>query len=461
MRDVETGKAILGELWRIAVGPTRARLAGNLSAALVLLTVGLASTTQAVAEQTISLAPARVYAVSYEGLSRWCGPDVLIVNELDGQVLLDLPQTVDGGSGPLGKIDPAVREVEVGGPEKIGCLQHNTTDLSYWKVNDEFWENASWLTLQRLRAGPGPAPRMFQRQEIVSLPSGFSTWARRGLDVYVSYYRGCRDDGGATSGSQCIGLERINLATLDRDSILERAATFDMRDGVYTPDIAVFGADDQLAALVVDETGTLYCRIDPKSLVMTCRPAIKERLTRKYHEQPQLLSRANSGMKLIEIGRHLLACRAWDALDPATDEPMCREISLSAEGQDPKKLQLRAVLPDGRVLVMAEYCLSLAKMDAVTGELRDLTCLSPAIRAAVPEDVRAALVNEVPFEDEVDGVTIPAWDVSLSPTGAWIVIQAPRKDCGSQVPKPETQAPRAGIGSCGQVLVWRTDDFIR
>lgn len=140
---------------------------------------------------------------------------------------------------------------------------------------------------------------------------------------------------------------------------------------------------------------------------------------------------------------------------------MCREISLSAEGQDPKNLQLRAVLPDGRVLVMAEHCLSLAKMDAATGELRDLTCLSPAIRAAVPEDVRAALVNEVPFQEEVDGVTIPAWDVSLSPTGTWTVIQAPRKDCGGQVPKPETQAPRAGIGSCGQVLVWRTDDFIR
>jgi hypothetical protein len=51
--------------------------------------------------------------------------------------------------------------------------------------------------------------------------------------------------------------------------------------------------------------------------------------------------------------------------------------------------------------------------------------------------------------------------MSVSPTGKWIAIQVPQKECGNHVPPPETSEPVAGVGSCGQVMIWRLDRFLR
>jgi hypothetical protein len=424
-------------------------------AALVGAIFLTASTSPTIADGDVALYPPQVYPIAYEHLNRWCGPDALIINGAGGQALLRLEQTEREMTRFNDPIDPAVIESGAQAAESAGCKLVGEFDLVYWQTNGD-------LAVHRLGKDPNArwqaAP--FRRVEYVRLPEGFQSWARNGDDLFASYIRSCSDDDDPMA-DDCVGVQRINLATLDRDQIFERrGSSADRHDGATT-NVIMMRDPAHIVAVVDDKNGTSFCRIDPASLAQDCRVALTIRIERQHDGEYRRLSIDDDDTAggFYEIDRNLLHCQAWDAA--TTRQPMCRMVTLRADGEADGELRLRAVLQDGLVLVQANRCLSLGEIDAETGIVRNLQCLLEPIKTAAPDDVASALVDEEEFTGEEDGVTIPAWDVSVSPTGKWIAIQVPLKGCGDRVPKPETFEPAVSIGGCGQMMVWRADQFLK
>lgn len=404
------------------------------------------------------LQPPRVLERSYEGLDRWCGADELVINSQDGLVLYRLGTVAGPDDGPEKVSALLVNDYEAV-PDGVGCLLHNATDLSYWKLKDLISTSGLWLTLQRLRMDPRKKPLQFHRDEVVSLPGGFADWGRADLDLYLAYYRPC---GGlrapAEAGNACVGAERINLATLDREIVLEQPAPR-VEPGFDISRIVMIRDDEHPTALINGDKSTTICRLDtsPES---ACRTALAEPLDLPSWIQPRLLTRDRGGRQVVGLYDRALVCDAWPGETEARSKPLCRILRPHAAGIT-GPVELRATLPNGQVLAEVDHCLSLGELDLQTGEVRGGVCLLGAIRDSVPARVGRELIAVAAFEEEVDGVTIPAWNAQLSPSGKWLAIQVPEAGCDETIPEPETIEPRRGIGGCGRLLIWPTEAFLR
>lgn len=403
------------------------------------------------AASDIKLYPPYVYPVAYEHLNRWCGPDALIINGADGQLLLRLDQTERDAARFNDPVDPLVVAGWAELAQGAGCLLEGKFQLTYW-------QETGALRIHRLQKDANAfwTADMFRRQENVELPGNFQNWTRSGDELFLAYRRPCSAD---TASDVCIGVERIDLHSLDRDKSIERRGSAPSQQASPMPDVNMLQETGHVAAMVVDEHGTSFCRIDPASLAPDCRIALTAPVERQYDYQYRRLTIDQNGDGFYELGEHIVHCRAWEPT--ASGQPMCQVVTPRIESEADAEVSLRAVLPGNLALVQAHQCLSIAEISSETGAMRNLQCLSDAIRNAAPKELRAALVEEETFAEERDGVTIPGWDVSVSPGGKWIAIQVPLKGCGDKVPTPETLEPSAGVATCGQVLVWRTDRFLR
>lgn len=412
-----------------------------------------ASISPSMAAGEVSLYPPHVYPVAYEHLDRWCGPDALIINSADGQVLLRLDLIEKGRTIFNDPIDPLVLDRRFLTVAEVGCRLDAAFELTYWQVG-------GYLALHRLRKDPAAwwTADMFARKEYVQLPSGFDDAVLSGRDLLLAYVRRCSGDAveQGADAELCAGVEAIDLDTLDRRLVLERHNVKVGQDG-QTPEIEIIEGPGRIMAMVVDEKQTTFCRIDEGA--PDCRIAADRPIRQPYERERRRLTVAESGAGFYGLGEHVLYCD-----DPATADrgaPLCRVVVPRIERKREAEVRLRAILPDGRALAMVDQCLSVGEISPQSGMVRNARCLLDPIRAVAPEDVRPALVDEELFTEERDGVTIPAWDVSISPTGKWIAIQVPREGCGDKEPKPETEEPEVGIGACGQVMIWPLDRFLR
>lgn len=404
-----------------------------------------------------------VLPVVYDGLTRWCGPDVLIGNTEAGQRLYHLDQIGQDGGLAGDTIDPVLLESEVSSSEFIGCHVSGSSDLTYWKLRDPFWAPVSWLMVNRLHGSGTTPPIEFRREEHISLPSGFRTWSHRELAIFVSYFRSCgqsRQTAPEDKAPGCIGIERIDLATFERARVMERESLTSAKDGAHDPDVAMVTGSGRLSALIVEGENTFDCTIEETALGTTCRLASRERLVRPFDDLPRRIFVDSTGVEVVLVSGKVLVCQPWSDTAAPADQPQCRSVALNA-GPSVKRLRLEAILPDGRAIVNADQCLSLARVSLETGAVTDLTCLMEPIKSAVPAEIRDTLVPSEAFKEERDGITIPDWAVRLSPTGKWLAIQVPKAECGARGPTPETMLSRVNIESCGQLMIWPADRFVR
>lgn len=411
--------------------------------------VGSVMVVAAALASDISLYPPYVYPVAYEHLNRWCGPDSLIINGAEGQSLLHFDQTEREATRFNDPVDPAVVEGWSELAEGAGCLLDGDFSLTYWQVNGP-------LAIHRLKKASDERWRadLFSREEFVRLPGDFRNWTRNGDALFLAYRRPCSD-----AAQSCMGVEKIDLDTLDRDTVLVRRGPAASSGDDQVPDVAMVQESAHVVAMIVDTKGTTFCRIDPANFKQDCRFASATSFERHYYDVYRRLTVDEASNGFYQLEERVLYCRAWD--EATGSQPMCRFVYPQIEGKPDTKVALRAVLPGNVVLAQADQCLSLGKISADTGVIRESQCLTDAVRQSAPNDLRATLVDEGIFAEEADGVTIPGWDVSVSPGGKWIAIQVPLKGCGDRVPKPETMEPSVGIGTCGQVMVWRLDHFLQ
>ena len=412
-----------------------------------------ASMSPAMAADEVNLYPPHVYPVAYEHLNRWCGPDALIINSADGQVLLRLDLIEKERTIFNDPIDPLVLDSGFLVVTEVGCRMDAEFALTYWQVGGH-------LALHRLQKDPGAwwTADTFERMEYVRLPSGFDGAVLSGRNLFLAYVRRCSSGAAEQSADVefCAGVEAIDLETLDRWKVLERRDV-KVDQGGQTPQIEVVEDAGRVTAMIVDEKQTTFCRIEEDA--PDCRVAVDQPIRQPYEDERRRLTVAAAGAGFYGLGKHALYCD-----DPAgthSGAPLCRVVVPRVEERPDAEVRLRAVLPDGLALAMVDQCLSVGEISPQSGIVRNAQCLLDPVRAVAPEDMRSALVDEERFTEDYDGVTIPQWDVSISPTGKWIAIQVPREGCGDKVPKPETEEPRVGVGGCGQVMIWPLDRFLR